>query len=180
LPLFIYAANTSNNTDIVVSSASWAAFVEGSDAEIGFLNSVSNQKSGLTTEVNILTIKNNTSFASKTNRARLKMKLCNASTDGAGLNDILFRVVRNATLGGSPSYTDVDANTSIVSYDTAGTTVTGGNTLVSFVLSRPTEGFVPEGVLDDIMLNPGDTLTVAASSAASVAVRVALTWKELL
>jgi hypothetical protein len=53
-----------------------------------------------------------------------------------GGNDVMWELVYNGTIGGSPSYTDIGAN-SAVEYDIAGTTVTGGEIIHS--------GFTPAG-----------------------------------
>jgi len=78
-----------------------------------------------------------------------------------------------------PAYTNIDATNSCAAYDTAGTTITGGN--VQFNTTVGANGNVFVDLTEfDIFLAPGDTLTVSVASIsggaqASVA---AINWNE--
>lgn len=176
IPLFAKVSNTSNNTNIVLKTSSMSTFVEGQVNNLGLLNSIQNSKGTITTEVNVLTIRNNATFGGITNRKQVIILFF--SSDNAGVPDVVYKLKLNATLGGSPSYTNISTNTSVVSYDTAGTTVTGGRQLVSFY-SQGNSSL--NQLMKDlpIILNPGDILTVSAtSSGAAITASVALTWSE--
>jgi hypothetical protein len=175
LPLRVQAANTTNNTNISVQTSSMAAFIEGKVNAAVIHKAVANEKSSVTTEVNILTIRSDATFQSKTNRGIVKITRISAAVDGTKISTI--KVYKNTTLGGSPSYTQINANTSIVSYDTAGTTVTGGDLIAVFELAKEGSEIV-SFVDENIVLIPGETLTVTATSAASTIADAAISWEE--
>lgn len=88
--------------------------------------------------------------------------------------------MKNATLGGVPSYTDISATDSVVSIDTAGTTVTGGTELLSFELAGKNDKANEELLNLRFVIHPGETITVAGSSANSATIKASLLWKELV
>ena len=175
LPLYGFVENTTNATNVMVQTSSMGGFVEGKTVITGPKNSISNTKSGITTELNVLTIRNKSTFASKTNRVIVKLNVAGIATDGT--KNAVIRLVKNATLGGTPSYTDISTNTSIVDYDVAGTTVTGGKDLFTFVFAKVDSKDVPLKEYD-IEMNPGDTLTVSATSSSSTEVTASFNWVE--
>jgi hypothetical protein len=67
---------------------------------------------------------------------------------------------------GTPSYTSINVNTSPIEYDTTGTTVTGGILLGAWALNFDALLNVPLIGLD-IVIGPGDTLTVTTESTSS-------------
>lgn len=173
-PIMMQATNTTNNTNIVMKSPSMAAFVQGILAPPQLINNINNSKA-VTTQASILTIRNNTTFNSITNYKAVHI-LQLSYTNGNQL--ATFNLYLNATLGGSPSYTNVNANTSVVSYDTAGTTVSGGK-LVGTYYSNTNQSNALDISAYYIILNPGDTLTVAGTSAGpSVTCYASLMWNE--
>jgi hypothetical protein len=175
LPLFVRASNTSNATNIITKTASMAFFTEGANAELCTPFSYNNTKTGITTETNLLTIKDKRAFNGYLNKVRAKTLSVIFSSDGTGTNPVIFSVTRNTTLGGSPSYADKSVNESVSSFDTAGTTLTGGTVLSSFQLSRNTgtQLTVP------IYQNPEETLSFSCSSSSSVACSVSVNTCEL-
>lgn len=176
MPLYASVSNTSNNTSIVLKVPSMSAFVEGNLVNLGLLNSISNSKSGVTTELNILTIRNNTTFGGITNRKSVTPLFFSSTNTGNA--DCTYRLKFNATLGGTPSFTDISTNTSVVSYDTAGTTVSNGRLLSTFYAQGNTNAQIDLSNLP-IVLNNSDLLTISAtSSGAAIAPSVALTWTE--
>lgn len=81
----------------------------------------------VTTRRAVLSIRPKATFNSLTNRAQIELSDYQIS---AQTNDALYEVVIGGTLGGVPAWTSVGAN-SVVEYDIAGTTVTGGVTTLS-------------------------------------------------
>jgi hypothetical protein len=176
LPLWVKAINTTNNTNIVVKVPSMAAFVEGVVNDTGVPYAINNQKSAVTTQLNILTIRNNATFGGITNRKLVNpLVLSIANTSNA---DSLFRLILNTTLGGVPSYTDISTNTSCVAYDVAGTTITGGRLVGAFYVNGNTQNQIEISYLP-FVLNPSDTLTISAtSSGVAIIASTAITWSE--
>jgi len=168
-----------SGADIIMSSASWCAgsVVDADSDKVGARHfSKKNSKAiSATTLTNILTIKMATTFQSKDNHVEALLALVSAACDGAKLVDI--ELWKNATLGGTPSYTDVDDSNSISSFDIAGTTVSNGEFILALNLGKA-DGDVLDLHEQDIGLHPGDTLTVAAYSAGASDVDAALRWAE--
>lgn len=176
LPVTFSATNTSNATNIVVKVGSAAAFVEGDIQDIGLVNCINNQKTAVTTQVNLLTIRNNASFGGVSNKKFIQpLHLSIANTSNV---DGIFKLVFNTTLGGSPSYTDISTATSVVSYDTAGTTVTGGRLIAAYYLNGNTNVEIDLSTLP-IVLNNLDILTISATSAgAAITASGSISWSE--
>lgn len=173
----IQATNTSNATNIAVKNASVGVFIVGARARIGSTYGLSNFKSVSTTETNIITIRNNTTMNSITNQSQIRIRSLSAST--AANVPVVFKLIKNTTLGGVPSYTNLDATNSCAASDVAGTTVTGGN--VQFNTTVGANGNVFVDLTEfDIFLSPGDTLTGTAATISGAAANhvVAINWNE--
>jgi hypothetical protein len=175
LPCWAHAANTTNNTDIVMKMPCLAGFIEGEPAIVGVSNSVEGSKTGITTETNILTIRNKTTFKGQKNRSHVRLLLVSAGVESN--KPVIVRVYINATLGGSPSFGDVGPN-SMIEYDTAGTTVTGGNKIISQALGRTGNFFIQSSPNTYLVLPPGYTATISAESTGATDASVSLTWRE--
>lgn len=173
----IQATNTTNATNIVVKVGSVGVFIIGARERIGSTYGLNNNKSISTTETNILTIRNNTTLNGFTNQAQIRVRSLSVAT--AGSVPVVFKLTKNATLGGTPSYTDVDATNSCASRDIAGTTVTGGNTQFNTVVGSNGNAFIDLTEFD-IFLAPSDTLTCSSVSASGIAANqaVAINWNE--
>lgn len=176
-PLGWFVENTTNNTNITVKGASCCAEIEGEIRLLGPRNSIDNSKTGVgTTLTNILTIRNKSTFVSQTNKTPVIVSKYSAAVDGT--KPATFELILNATLGGTPSYTDISTNTSVIDYDTAGTTVTGGKLLDGAALGK-TGSVDITPFLEDVQLNPGDTLTLAVkASSGTTDVSCFVKWIE--
>ena len=179
-----FVDNKATTTDLVLNTASYAYFIEGKtkyyELQQPQFATGEQQKTTVTTEVAIVTIRNKATYASKTNFIDVLAELVTGSIEASNANNLgKVRMVRNATLGGSPSYTDIDATDSVVDMDTAGTTVTGGIELFSLPLAGKNDRVFANVVPFEIILAPGETLTVAGTSAGSATINASLLWKEL-
>lgn len=173
----IQATNTTNNTNIVVRSGSVGMFIVGLRERIGSTYGQNNFKSIGTTETNVITIRNNSTINGVTNQAQLRVRSISVAT--AASVPVVFKLIKNSTLGGSPSYTNIDATNSIAAFDVAGTTITGGN--VQFNTVCTTGGSVFVDLTDfDIFLSPNETLTCSAVATSGAAANhaVAINWNE--
>jgi len=173
----IQATNTSNNTNIVVKNGSVGVFIVGSRERIGSTYGVNNNKSVATTETNIVTIRNNTTINGVTNQSQIRIRSLSVAT--AANVPVVFKLIKNTTLGGVPAYTDVDATNSCAARDIAGTTVTGGNIQFNTTLGANGNVFVDLTEFD-IFLSPSETLTCTAASISGGAANhvVAINWNE--
>ena len=184
----MFVDNGSTTSNIVAKSASYAYFVQGKTNNINIhqpqFATGKRAKTTVTTEVAIFTIKNKTTYPtslSKTNFITIMLERFSSSIDNNGATNIgEIRLVRNATLGGSPSYADINASNSCVSIDVAGTTVTGGITILTQYLTGKNDSKQEDLVPYTIFLAPGETITVAGLSPASATINGSLLWKELV
>jgi hypothetical protein len=174
LPVRGYVANTTNNTNITLKTASMAALSVGDTSSTPRRKATNNTKN-VTSEVNILTIRSNATHQSKTNRSLVIPRLLSIGADGTKITT--FNVYKNATLGGTPSFSDIDADTSVVAVDTAGTTVTGGEKLLGLIIGKEDGAVLNLKDLGNI--RAGETLTVSATSTSTTSATAILTWKEL-
>jgi hypothetical protein len=180
LPLCVEAINTSNTSDIIVKSSSLAGFVEGRDPPNGAAHSEENTKTNITTTENaILTIHVDPVFQGVKNRTAVRPIIATVAADGNKL--ATFRVYINAVLGGSPSFSAHNADTSVISVDTAATTISGGDQLTSIQIAKAGNGEIDFEALG-IELDPGDSLTVTGvfAAAGSGELSASITWKEEL
>ena len=130
----IFLKNTKTGSGGTIKFVCASVQSEGGIEARGFPLTANNGVTSIavTTRRAVLSIRPKATFNSRTNRAHIELAefVINAQTNGA-----LFEIVIGGTLGGSPAWTSVSAN-SVVEYDVAGTTVTGGITIASgYVLS---------------------------------------------
>ena len=191
LNLLWRAENSTNGTNIVVKAASGALFLEGDRKLLGPSQGLDNNKAiTATTHTNIITIKNCTTFNTITNRSHIRLRTISfaSNTGGAGSGITTCKIVRNATLAGSPSYTTINGTTadggvtitngnSVASYDTAGTTVSGGTVIFNSIIGVGNNAY--EDLTDlDLFAYPGDTITLSLTSTQNVTAGIGITWTE--
>lgn len=177
LPMSAKVENTTNDTNIVLKTPSLGAYIDGEDTDTGSVTNAQSNTKSVTTENNIITIRNKTTYQSVTNQVRIRPVLLSMAADGN--KNVTVNMYINTTLGGSPSYTDISTNTSVIDYDTAGTTISGGRLVASFGLGKTQSSVISIKELN-LILNPGDTLTIAATSSQSNDVTAAISWLEAL
>ena len=180
----IYAANKSTTSNMIVKSSSYAYFVEGKTSFIELHqpeNASSRQeKVSVTTEVAIFTIRNKTTYASKVNFIDILLLGASGSIEASSANNLgEIRVVKNATLGGTPSWSDINTTNSVVEIDVDGTTVTGGKELGIGFFAGKNDRFGFSLIDKKIVLNPGETATLAGSSVNPATLRSQGDWREL-
>ncbi len=185
-PNFHFMMWVENNasSSVILKASSYAYFVEGftqyrelhqpifASGEV-ILNSV-------TSEVALLTIRNKATYNSKNNFIHIILNKTSVAIEASSPNNLGgCRLVKNATLGGSPSYSDINTSDSVVEIDTAATTVTNGDTLFHGDLAGKNDTD-SENISDyKILLGAGETLTFAVSSVSSATFHGSLLWKEL-
>jgi hypothetical protein len=180
----MWVANKATTSNMILKSASYAFFVEGKTSLIELHQpenaSGTQSKATVTTEVAIFTIRNKTSYASKTNFIDILLLAGGGSIEASSANNLgVIRLVKNATLGGTPSWNDINTTDSVVEIDVAGTTVTGGKELFALELAGKNDKESVSLIDFKIILNPGETLTYAGSSANSATMKAQTAWREL-
>ncbi|HDY89997.1 MAG TPA: hypothetical protein ENH82_17985 [bacterium] len=179
----MWVNNGSTTTDIVLKGASYAFFIEGKTKLIE-LHQPSNSSdlvtaNTVTTEVPILTIRNKAAYAGKTNFIDILLKHVTAASEANSANNLAsVRMVKNATLGGA-SYADINTTNSVVDIDVAANTITGGQAFLPLPLAGK-NGSDSESLAHlELILNPGDTLTIAGKSANAATIEAEILWREL-
>lgn len=180
----MWVNNEGTTSNIIMKSASYAYFVEGKTSFVELHQpenaSGTKEKTTVTTEVAIFTIRNKSTYASKTNFIDIVLLGAGAGIEASSANNLgTIRIVKNTTLGGVPSYSDINTSDSVIEIDTSGTTVTGGKELDAGLLAGKNDGLRVPLIDNKIILNPGETLTIAGSSANSATIRAQITWREL-
>ncbi len=180
LPLSAKINNSGAATNITLQTACAMAFQEYGTISSALLiaNSYTATKSiTANTENAIFSIRDVSTFQSKSNRVRVKLEFISYVADGT--KNVTYRLIKNTTLGGTPSWGSINANTSVVQVDTSGTTVSGGKNIVTWAGSKTEANniFFPDS--SPVYIIPGDTLTIAALSTANADIACSLTWNEL-
>jgi hypothetical protein len=139
----------------------------------------------VTTRRAILSIRPKATFNSIVNRGKIVLDSIDLTTAG---NPALWEVVYGATLGGTPAFGSVDAD-SIVESDVAGTTVTGGIVAQSGYCGTGGASRVSNGsreilnrlplVLDAAGANPTNLSLVITSFTGTVTAAGSIGWREL-
>jgi hypothetical protein len=179
LPLHIMSKNTSNTSNLTVKTSSLAGFVEGIVEETPLQRAASGTNGAVaTTELPIVSIKNDIIHQSKLNRVQVRPEYLSVATDAT--KPIIIRIRLNPTLTGTPAFAAFDAAVSPVSVDTAATGITGGEDILTILLGKADSDLIFLNNLN-VQLHPGDILTVTAEaiSGSGHEADVALSWGEL-
>ena len=180
----ILVDNGATTSNLVLKSGSMGYFIQGKTEFIQVHqphNSTGTvTKNSVTSEVAIFTIRNKTTYAGKNNFIEILLQNFYASIEAGATNNLgEVRLVKNATLGGTPVYSDIDTNNSVIELDTAGTTVTGGVSLPAVPLAGKNDKANTNATSLGIMLKEGETLTLAGSSANAATIKGGGFWREL-
>lgn len=178
-PMYIESANTTNTTNLSVQTACFAAMLEGKRSILSNPFSEDNTKSisSNTLITSVITIRNKTTFQGLTHYIPVFLTSINVCSTGQRTG--IIYLIRGATLGGTPAYTDVNTANSVIEVDTTGTTVTGGIQYLCIPIEAGgSQSFDLNNL--NIFLEPGQTITVGCRLATSGTneVTASLTWVE--
>lgn len=178
-PITMEAGRTSGAGAVTLSTASWnAGTVQGEHTHAGhrvFASKISATLSAGVTSY-VVTFQNKTTYQSKTNKVLIQATLIGIATDGT--KTVTFDFYKNSTLTGT-SYTDVDTANSVCSYDVAGTISANGKYELSIPLAKIDSRVIDVGVGHvHLELEPGETMTISAVSAAANDVVISFRWEE--
>lgn len=180
----INAGAVSNQTLLI---GSVGVFIDGPRVFLGPQFSTDNSKASITTETNVLTLRSATTVNGATNRGLIRVRQISVFTD-ANSGNATFRLRKNTTLGGTPSFAAISGTTadagvtltsaqSVASRDTAGTTTTGGDVIWTVVVFNDSTGII-DLTSQDIWIAPGETLTISGTATASATLGAAINWSE--
>jgi hypothetical protein len=180
----MWVDNKATTSNLIIKSSSYAYFIEGKTTYLELhqpkFATGEQSSAGVTTDTAIFTIRNKATYTSKTNFIDVFLESIAGSIEASSANNLgSIRLVRNATLGGTPSFSDISTTDSVVEIDTAGTTVTGGRELFSFPLAGKNDS-VSVNLSDfNIIIAPGETMTMVGNSQNSATIKGSTFWKEL-
>ena len=185
-PFYANVTNAGSTTNLLMYVGSVGVFISGVREFLGAAYGVESAKNTITTEVNLLNIRNCTTYNGVTNYGLIRLRSISAATDnGNGLATL--RIKTGVTLGGTPVFTPINGTTgdngvtitsgnSIASFDVAGTGTTG--TVVSNLCLARNSNFALDLTPLNLFIGPGQTISVTAQSAASASIQVAFNWNE--
>jgi hypothetical protein len=126
----------------------------------------------------IISIRNNTTFQSKTNHTPISFHNLTAAVDGNKIHKL--RLVKNGTLTASTFGISPDAN-SVAAIDTAATAISGGKLLRSYPMGATDSlGIGPDFDIGEMLLFPGEHITlVLVTTSTAPEVSAAFHWEEL-
>lgn len=186
-PFYANVVNTGNTSNLIMYCGSVGVFISGQRAYLGGQWGIDSLKNTVTTEANMLSIRNCTTYNGVTNTGLIRLRSVSFSADGGnGVSTI--RLKKGVTLGGSPNYTTINGTTanqgvtitsgnSVASYDTAGTTITGGTLLYNATVARNNSVTV-DMTPYNFFISPAETLTFSVFSESSTTVQTCVNWNE--
>lgn len=177
LPLYARVDNSNPSSSLTLETSAAIVFTEGIPGKaLVTRNSAASTKSNVQSKINVLTIQNKTDYAGGTNNNRVYVQPDFLSVSTNSNSTATISLVKNASLG-SPNWTDVSTNNSVMRYDSSAT-ISGGTQLLSLTLIKTDTSL--QYLLDslDIFLNPGESLTVACSSTDATTLNASISWRE--
>jgi hypothetical protein len=176
LKLLWEVINTAGSS-VTLQAASCGLYIEGEQQYLGPRYGLDNNKAAVTTLINIITLRCRSTINGITNLSQIRLRNISFAAADNGYGVSTLQVLLNPTVGGTPSFTQVDATNSITEYDTAGTTITGG--IVKFNTSVAMNGNAFLDVTDlGIIINPGEQLVFAAKSTNATTIAVSVCFSE--
>lgn len=158
----------------------------GFESELGYPRGAGSATAiSVTTRRNVLAIRPKATFNGIVNRGLIAFE---SAVQTATTNSAYCELIYNPTLGGSPSWTSAGTN-SIVEYDVAGTTITGGDVLAGWFTIAGTGSARGIGgkdlsqrlplTLDTAGANPIVLSVACTSFTGTASVTTAMNWREL-
>lgn len=173
------ATATGAATEVTVRGSTTSAFIEGDKIQTEESNSSNNTKTSVgATATNVLTIRCREVYGTRVNLGRLLPIELTAFTDGN--KGAILEIFKNPDVAGMPNFSYIDKDNSITEIDTAGTTVTGGLLVASFIVTSAGRDIAIEKQNEVIL--PGDIFVFAmrVPSGAAADMSIGFIWEEEL
>lgn len=173
-PFTMAAYSAGSTTNVWVKCGSFAGFLEGEKRATGGRFTYTVQSTAVTTALRpLMTIRNDRLYAGRANQATV-----NLLSFGGAMEDttpVTLYLIRNATLGTTPNYA-VWGSGSATYVDTSATTCSyTDNNQVIFSVPLGASGSSLFAFGDDVTLQPGETITLAAQAVTGTASYVIMT-----
>jgi hypothetical protein len=161
IPYQLYVENKSNTSNIVLRGASVALNLQGEHPRSLLPLSISHSQTVGATEINVLTIRPIDPYLGKANYERFAPIKLSYSTDGFN-KAVTIKVYLGATLS-APSWTAYDTSKSYIEYDTSTSTVSGGDSILTYFVNFEESGIIELNELD-LRINESFTITSLTTS----------------
>lgn len=175
-PFNMIAYSLGSTTNIWVATASFAGFIEGEKHLTGPRMAYVRETNGFvgssaSTYYPLFTIKNNLTFRGRANQSVVNLLEVSGAHDDA--TPISYYLLKNATLVGTPNFTSYATESSTV-WDTAATscTISSNDQLVYSLQTGQAAGDSHPFLFEEITIQPGDSLTLAARAVTGTATYV--------
>lgn len=169
MPFTMAAYSAGSTTDVSVSVGSFAGFIEGQKVLTGPRQNYSRTISTVSTGAYyaFMTIRCAVAYNNRAAQAVVNLLSFGAAHDDA--TPVTFYILRNATLVGNPSFA-LWSTSSITYVDTSATTATiTDNAQVIFAITVGQGGSILVPFEDDVTLQPGESITIAATTVTGTA-----------
>ena len=187
LKFYAQAINSGSATNKTMYVGSAMISLVGDEEYLQARWAIDNAKT-VSTENCIINLKNATTYNGVTNTGIIRLKsiaACYANNSNAYA---VVRMKKGVTIGGAPAYTPINGSTadsgttitsgnSVASYDTAGTTVTGGTYIWQVNMCQGGNAFL-DLTEADLLIFPGEILTISGFASTSATVSVGINWEE--
>jgi hypothetical protein len=180
-PLVWQAQSVGSTTNLTVGGAGASGFIQGPVALLGPRHSAaSTTKLINASNIPLITLRNNF-VAPSTKTCWNSVILTSMSIAVRNFNGtMVIGVIRNATTNGNASFTPVENGRSLLSYDTSSTLAVGTDVDFRFILADTIAGSVIDLTNQNILIPPGETLSVIALSTTDTtnATTCSISWVE--
>ena len=134
-------------------------------------------KASVTTQTSVLAISSRYQFNGRSNAGIAHIKSIAIATDST--KGAIFRIYRNAALGGTPQWTYEDQNESIMLVDSSATTVSGVPVLATYVVGPSGSSTIDLQELDlDLVAGDNFVITAERVSGSAAEMTASVTWGE--
>lgn len=178
--LRVLSNNASSTDTLIVKTSSMAGFIEGLDVVTGPTQSTSTVGISSVARKNLLTLRAVEFFPTGTTqecKVTSILKKLSLANDGANNTTVKIEIMEGATIT-TPTYNYIDANNSVVEYDTTGTYGVGtGKVLSSFLLTSSDAKNIDLSD-DKFKLENNGTISFIASGDVSTTTDVSISWVE--
>ena len=173
------SASLGSTTNLTVAGASAMAGLQGR-ANRAHAFGVSGTATGVsTTQTQVLTIQVRREFGDRAAVCVIVPKTLSISTDAT--KGAIFNLYRNPVVAGNTVHTYVDETQSACTYDTAGTTVSGGRILGSYSIGPAGRATINLTDINDVLISGDELVITAAITSGPVSEMTAsLVWDEII
>lgn len=170
-PFLATAYSMGSTTNLSIYVGSFGGFLEGQKRLTGprFTYNATSTSVNTTTLTALMSIQNSRVFANRANQAVVNLLSigCAVKQGGGTPGPVTISIIKNATLAGNVNFTSYSTQ-SVTLFDTAATTATytDNSQIIYSMIISDAGGEMIFAFEDEVTLEPGETITIVAKSAA--------------